>query len=197
MKVLVASNNKGKLKEFNKILGELGIECISMNDAGIDIDVEETGTTFLENAKIKAEAIYKIAKIPTVSDDSGLCVDVLGGEPGVYSARYAGEHGNDEKNNEKLLANLKNIPPEKRTARFMSVVYLVLDDNTAISAQGTAEGFIIDEPKGENGFGYDPIFFSPTLGKTFAQASVEEKNAISHRGSALRELKRKLSVIKK
>lgn len=197
MKVLVASNNKGKLKEFNKILGELGIECISMNDAGIDIDVEETGTTFLENAKIKAEAIYKIAKIPTVSDDSGLCVDVLGGEPGVYSARYAGEHGNDEKNNEKLLANLKNIPPEKRTARFMSVVYLVLDDNTAISAQGTAEGFIIDEPKGENGFGYDPIFFSPTLGKTFAQASVEEKNAISHRGSALRELKRKLSAIKK
>lgn len=197
MKVLVASNNKGKLKEFNKILGELGIECISMNDAGIDIDVEETGTTFLENAKIKAEAIYKIAKIPTVSDDSGLCVDALGGEPGVYSARYAGEHGNDEKNNEKLLANLKNILPEKRTARFMSVVYLVLDDNTAISAQGTAEGFIIDEPKGENGFGYDPIFFSPTLGKTFAQASVEEKNAISHRGSALRELKRKLSAIKK
>ena len=197
MKVLVASNNKGKLKEFNKILGELGIECISMNDAGIDIDVEETGTTFLENAKIKAEAIYKIAKIPTVSDDSGLCVDALGGEPGVYSARYAGEHGNDEKNNEKLLANLKNIPSEKRTARFMSVVYLVLDDNTAISAQGTAEGFIIDEPKGENGFGYDPIFFSPTLGKTFAQASVEEKNAISHRGSALRELKRKLSAIKK
>lgn len=197
MKVLVASNNKGKLKEFNKILGELGIECISMNDAGIDIDVEETGTTFLENAKIKAEAIYKITKIPTVSDDSGLCVDALGGEPGVYSARYAGEHGNDEKNNEKLLANLKNIPPEKRTARFMSVVYLVLDDNTAISAQGTAEGFIIDEPKGENGFGYDPIFFSPTLGKTFAQASVEEKNAISHRGSALRELKRKLSAIKK
>ena len=197
MKVLVASNNKGKLKEFNKILGELGIECISMNDAGIDIDVEETGTTFLENAKIKAEAIYKIAKIPTVSDDSGLCVDALGGEPGVYSARYAGEHGNDEKNNEKLLANLKNIPPEKRTTRFMSVVYLVLDDNTAISAQGTAEGFIIDEPKGENGFGYDPIFFSPTLGKTFAQASVEEKNAISHRGSALRELKRKLSAIKK
>lgn len=197
MKVLVASNNKGKLKEFNKILGELGIECISMNDAGIDIDVEETGTTFLENAKIKAEAIYKIAKIPTVSDDSGLCVDALGGEPGVYSARYAGEHGNDEKNNEKLLANLKNIPPEKRTARFMSVVYLVLDDNTAISAPGTAEGFIIDEPKGENGFGYDPIFFSPTLEKTFAQASVEEKNAISHRGSALRELKRKLSMIKK
>lgn len=197
MKVLVASNNKGKLKEFNKILGELGIECISMNDAGIDIDVEETGTTFLENAKIKAEAIYKIAKIPTVSDDSGLCVDALGGEPGVYSARYAGEHGNDKKNNEKLLANLKNIPPEKRTARFMSVVYLVLDDNTAISAQGTAEGFIIDEPKGKNGFGYDPIFFSPTLGKTFAQASVEEKNAISHRGSALRELKRKLSAIKK
>ena len=197
MKVLVASNNKGKLKEFNKILGELGIECISMNDAGIDIDVEETGTTFLENAKIKAEAIYKIAKIPTVSDDSGLCVDALGGEPGVYSAGNAGEHGNDEKNNEKLLANLKNIPPEKRTARFMSVVYLVLDDNTAISAQGTAEGFIIDEPKGENGFGYDPIFFSPTLGKTFAQASVEEKNAISHRGSALRELKRKLSAIKK
>ena len=197
MKMLVASNNKGKLREFNSILGELGIECVSMADVGIDIEVEETGTTFLENARIKAEEIYKIAKIPTVSDDSGLEVDYLGGEPGVYSARYSGEHGNDEKNNQKLLENLEGIPFDKRTGRFRSVVYLVLDEHTHLYANGTAEGIILTEAKGENGFGYDPLFFSPTLGKTFAEASAKEKNDISHRGNAIRELKKKLEEIVK
>ena len=196
MKMLVASNNKGKLREFNSILGELGIECVSMADMGIDIEVDETGTTFLENAKIKAEEIYKIAKIPTVSDDSGLEVDFLGGEPGVYSARYGGEHGNDLKNNEKLLKNLKGVPEEKRTARFKSVVYLVLDENTHIWAEGSVEGIILTEARGENGFGYDPLFYSPKLGKTFAQAEAQEKNSISHRGNAIRELKKKLEELK-
>ena len=165
MKFLVASNNKGKLREFNAILSELGIECVSMGEMGINIEVDETGTTFLENARIKAEEIYKIAKIPTVSDDSGLEVDYLGGEPGVYSARYAGDHGNDKENNLKLLKNLEGVPDEKRTGRFKSVVYLVLDENTHIWAEG------------------------------FAEATAEEKNAISHRGNAIRDLKKKLEKI--
>ena len=195
MKLLVASNNKGKLKEFNSILGELGIECVSMADMGIDIEVEENGTTFLENAKIKAEEIYKIARIPTVSDDSGLEVDYLGGEPGVYSARYAGEHGDDEKNNQKVLEKLSGVPYEKRTGRFKSVVYLVLDENTHLFAEGTAEGYILEKPDGENGFGYDPLFYSPVLEKTFAKASPKEKNDVSHRGEAIRKLKEKLEKI--
>ena len=195
MKLLVASNNKGKLREFNAILGELGIECVSMGEMGIDVEVDETGTTFLENAKIKAEEIYKIAKIPTVSDDSGLEVDFLHGEPGVYSARYAGEHGNDKENNIKLLKNLEGVPDEKRTGRFKSVVYLVLDENTHVWAEGSVEGIIMHEEKGENGFGYDPLFFSPQLNKSFAEATPEEKNAISHRGNAIRDLKKKLEKI--
>ncbi len=193
MKLLVASNNKGKLKEFNTILGELGIECVSMADMGIDIDVPETGTTFMENAKIKAEAIYKIAKVPTVSDDSGLVVDALNGEPGVYYARYGGKTGDDKANIEKLLYNLKNVPV--RTARFKSALWLVLDENTSVTAEGSVEGVIIDEPRGDNGFGYDPVFFSPALGKTFAEADGKEKNSVSHRGNAIRELKVKLSEI--
>ena len=195
MKFLVASNNKGKLKEFNAILSGLGIECVSMNEMGIDIEVEETGTTFLENAKIKAEEIYKIAKIPTVSDDSGLEVDYLGGEPGVYSARYAGEHGNDKENNRKLLKNLEGVPTEKRTGRFKSVVYLVLDENTHVWAEGSVEVIIMTEEKGEHGFGYDPLFYSPQLEKSFAEATPEEKNGISHRGNAIRDLKKKLEKI--
>ena len=195
MKFLVASNNKGKIREFNAILSELGIECVSMADMGIDIEVEETGTTFLENAKIKAEEIYKIAKMPTVSDDSGLEVDYLNGEPGVYSARYSGEHGNDKENNLKLLKNLEGVPEEKRNGRFKSVVYLVLDENTHIWAEGTVEGIIMTEEKGENGFGYDPLFYSPELKKSFAEAAPEEKNGISHRGNAIRDLKKKLEKI--
>lgn len=195
MKMLVASNNKAKIKELNTILGELGIECVSMADMGIKAEVEETGKTFLENAKIKAEEIYKIAKIPTISDDSGLEVDFLNGKPGVFSARYAGEHGNDEKNNEKLLNELKSVPYKKRTAHFKSVVYLVLNDETHIFAEGTVDGLILNEKRGENGFGYDPLFFSPELDKTFAEANSEEKNAISHRGNAIRALKKKLEKI--
>jgi len=192
MKLLVATNNKGKMREFNKILGSLGIECVSLKDMGIDIDVEENGTTFLENAKIKAEEIYKIAGIPTVSDDSGLEVDALGGEPGVYSARYSGVHGDDEANNRLLLKNLENVPDEKRNARFKCAVYLVMSDNVHYFAEGAAEGFILHEKKGENGFGYDPLFFSTDLKKGFAEASDEEKNSVSHRGKALRALKEKM-----
>ena len=192
MKLLVATNNMGKLREFNKILGELGIECVSLKDMGINIDVEEDGKTFLENAKIKAEEVFKIAGIPTVSDDSGLEVDALFGEPGVYSARYAGTHGDDEANNRLLLEKLKDVPDEKRTARFKCAIYLVMSEDKHYFSEGSAEGFILHSKKGENGFGYDPLFFSSDLKKGFAQASDEEKNSVSHRGKALRGLKKKL-----
>ncbi len=192
MKLLVATNNMGKLREFNKILGELGIECVSLKDMGINIDVEEDGKTFLENAKIKAEEVFKIAGIPTVSDDSGLEVDALFGEPGVYSARYAGVHGDDEANNRLLLEKLKDVPDEKRSARFKCAIYLVMSEDKHYFSEGSAEGFILHSKKGENGFGYDPLFFSSDLKKGFAQASDEEKNSVSHRGKALRGLKKKL-----
>lgn len=196
MKLLVATNNKGKMREFNKILGELGIECVSLQDMNIEIDVEENGKTFLENAKIKAKEIYKIAKMPTVSDDSGLEVDALNGEPGVYSARYSGVHGEDEKNNELVLEKLKDVTDEKRTARFKSAVYLVLDDEHEYYAEGSTEGLIMRERKGENGFGYDPIFFSTVLNKGFAEATSKEKNSVSHRGRAIRALKEQLEKLK-
>lgn len=192
MKLLVATNNMGKLREFNKILGELGIECVSLKDMGINIDVEEDGKTFLENAKIKAEEVFKIAGIPTVSDDSGLEVDALFGEPGVYSARYAGVHGDDEANNRLLLEKLKDVPDEKRSARFKCAIYLVMSEDKHYFSEGSAEGYILYEKKGENGFGYDPLFFSSDLKKGFAEASDEEKNSVSHRGKALRGLKKKL-----
>lgn len=190
MKLLVATNNQGKLKEFNKILGELGIECVSLRDLGITADVEETGTTFLENALLKAKEIFKLAKIPTISDDSGLMVDALGGEPGVYSARYAGEPSDDQKNMDKLLANLKDEP--NRTARFKSVIAAVFSEDDIIVSEGECEGVIIDEKRGDNGFGYDPIFYVESLGKTFSEMTDEEKNSLSHRGNAIRNLKEQL-----
>ncbi len=190
MKLLVATNNQGKLKEFNKILGELGVECVSLRDLGITADVEETGTTFLENALLKAKEIYKLAKIPTISDDSGLMVDALGGEPGVYSARYAGEPSDDQKNMDKLLANLKEEP--NRTARFKSVIAAVFSEDDIIVSEGECEGVIIDEKRGDNGFGYDPIFYVESLGKTFSEMTDAEKNSLSHRGNAIRNLKEQL-----
>ncbi len=190
MKLLVATNNQGKLKEFNEILGELGIECVSLKDMGITVDVEETGTTFLENALLKAKEIYKIAGIPTISDDSGLMVDVLNGEPGVYSARYAGEPSDDNKNMDKLLLNLKG--KENRTAQFKSVIAAVFSEEDILVSEGTCEGVIIDEKRGDNGFGYDPIFYVETYSKTFAEMTDEEKNSLSHRGNAIRALKEQL-----
>ena len=190
MKFLVATNNQGKLKEFNQILGELGIECVSLRDMGITADVEETGTTFLENALLKAKEIYKIAKIPTISDDSGLMVDALDGAPGVYSARYGGEPSDDNKNMDKLLANLKDVP--NRTARFKSVIAAVFSENDILVSEGECEGVIIDEKRGNNGFGYDPIFYVKSFEKTFAEMTDDEKNSFSHRGNAIRNLKEQL-----
>jgi len=193
MKILIATNNRGKLSEFNKILGELGIECISLSDMGINADIAETENSFLGNARLKATEIYKIAKMPVISDDSGLVVDALNGEPGVLSARYSGENATDDQNIEKLLFKLKDISKENRTARFKSVVYFVLDDNTEIYAEGSCEGIILTEKQGSNGFGYDPVFFTEKFGKSFAELSDDQKNSISHRSNAVSALKAKVS----
>ena len=183
MKIIAATKNKNKLREFGEILK--GFEIISQEDAGVNIDVEETGATFEENSYLKAKAIYDITGITTIADDSGLCVDALDGEPGVYSARYGGEGYDDKGRVELLLKNMKDVPDEKRTARFVCVITLVGNDGVT-TARGECEGKIGYEPKGENGFGYDPVFFVEQYGKTMAEVSPEEKNAISHRGKALK-----------
>lgn len=192
VKFIIASNNKGKVLELDRILNPLGITAVTAASEGIDLgDVEETGTTFAENAYIKAISAYKKSGIPCVADDSGLMVDALGGEPGVYSARYAGENATDEDRINKLLDNMRDVPEGKRTARFISSVCCVIDGDTVITAEETCEGVIGFEPIGEGGFGYDPVFVTDT-GKTFAQLNAEEKDALSHRGKALRSLSRKL-----
>lgn len=183
-RLIVASSNKGKIKEIRELIGDK-FDVISMKDAGIDTDVEENGTTFEENALIKAKAIYNICHEPVISDDSGLIVDALGGEPGVYSARYAGTRHDDAANNAKLLKNLEGVSDRK--ARFCSAV-VYYDGNRTETAKGFVEGKIAYSPRGNNGFGYDPLFISDELGKTFGEATDEEKNAISHRARALRAL---------
>ena len=191
MKIIAATKNKNKLREFGEILK--GFEIISQEEAGIDIDVEETGTTFEENSLLKAQAIYEKSGIPAIADDSGLCVDALGGEPGVYSARYGGEGLDDEDRVELLLKNMKDIPDEKRTARFVCAITMVSDDGI-ITARGECEGRINHAPIGENGFGYDPVFYMEEYDKTTAQMTPDEKNAVSHRGKALRIFAEKIGI---
>ncbi len=190
MKIIAATKNKNKLREFGEILK--GFEIISQEEAGVDIDVEETGTTFEENSLLKAKAIFEATGITAIADDSGLCVDALGGEPGVYSARYGGEGYDDEGRVQLLLKNMKEIPEEKRTARFVCAITMVGKDGI-ITARGECEGKIDYSPKGENGFGYDPVFFVEKYGKTMAEISPEEKNSISHRGKALKIFAEKLN----
>lgn len=189
MKIIAATKNKNKLREFGEILK--GFEIISQEDAGVDIDVEETGATFEENSMLKAKAIFDATGIAAIADDSGICVDALGGEPGVYSARYGGEGYDDSGRVQLLLKNMQNVPDDKRTARFVCAITLVGADGV-ITARGECEGKIDYEPKGENGFGYDPVFFVEKYGKTMAEISPEEKNAISHRGKALKIFAQKL-----
>lgn len=189
MKLVAATNNEGKVKEIRAIFGALGFEVVSQKEMGIDLDVEETGTTFEENALLKARAAAQIAKIPALADDSGLCVDALDGAPGVYSARYAGEGATDAMLVEKLLKNMAEVPEEKRGAQFVSVVAFVTPDGREFTARGSADGMITFTPAGEGGFGYDPVFYSNELGKTYAEMSAEEKNSISHRYRALMGLK--------
>ena len=179
--IILASNNINKLKELREKLSAFNIEVISQKEAGFDIEVEETGTTFEENAILKAEAIYELCKKPVIAEDSGLEIDCLDGMPGVYSHRYAGENATDEDRINKVLNLMKDVPEEKRTARFKCVGCYIDKTGQKHIFEGTAEGKIANEPQGENGFGYDPIFICE-LGTTFAKISSEEKNSISHRG---------------
>lgn len=190
MKIIAATKNKNKLREFGEILR--GFEIISQEEAGIDIDVEETGTTFEENSLLKAQAIFEATGIAAIADDSGLCVDALGGEPGVYSARYGGEGLSDPQRVELLLKNMEAVADGERGAQFVSVITMV-DENGVITARGECIGKIIREPRGENGFGYDPVFYVEQYKKTMAEISPEEKNAISHRGKALEIFAKKLA----
>ena len=187
MDFLIATHNMKKRDELQRILSPLGVHVLTADEAGVVLtDVEETGTTFEENALLKARSGCKDGKMPCIADDSGLCVDALDGAPGVYSARFAGEHGNDDKNNEKLLSLLSDVPPEKRTARFVSTVACVFPDGRELVVRGECEGKIGYEKRGENGFGYDPLFYVGE--RTFAEFTPEEKDAVSHRGNALRAL---------
>ena len=185
--VVIATKNKGKAKDFEALFGPLGYEVVTMFDVAPDMEIEETGTTFEENAILKAETLSKALNTIVIADDSGLAVDALNGEPGVYSARYAGDH-NDAANIVKVLVNLQDVPEEKRTARFCCALAIAGPHIETTTVFGTCEGVILDELRGTNGFGYDPIFFVPSLNRTMAQLSPEEKGAISHRGNALVQL---------
>ena len=190
MKFLIASRNKKKLNEMQRILSPLGIEVASESDSGYTFpEVEENGTTFAENAKIKALSAMKTTGLPAVADDSGLCIDALNGAPGIYSARFSGDH-NDDANNQKVFDLLKDTPDDKRTARFVCSICCVFPNGDEIVANGVCEGKIGYTLIGENGFGYDPLFMVGD--KSFAQLSTEEKDKISHRGNAMREFTQKL-----
>ena len=188
-KIVLASNNKGKVREFGDMLSSLNMEVIPQATFNIE-DADETGLTFVENAIIKARHASAIAGLPAIADDSGLEVDALKGAPGIYSARYSGEGATDEKNLLKLLEALKDVPEEKRTARFQCVLVYMrhAEDPTPLICQGTWEGIISTEAHGENGFGYDPIFYVPTHNCSSAQLSADVKNTLSHRAQALNTL---------
>ena len=189
-KLVLASKNQKKLKEMNDILSHLGIEVCSEAEAGVDVEVEETGTTFEENSLLKAKAVMEASGLPAIADDSGLCVDALNGAPGVYSARYGGPELDDTGRYRLLLENMRGQMP--RTAKFVSVITCCFPNGDVLSARGECAGTIAFAPMGEGGFGYDPVFFVPGLKKTFAQLSPEEKNGISHRGRALEAFQAKL-----
>lgn len=191
-KLVFATSNEGKMREIREILKELDMEIYSLKEAGIESDAEENGTTFEENAVIKARAAAKYTDAIVLADDSGLEIDYLNGEPGVYSARYLGEDISYRIKNQNLIDRLEGVPDEKRTARFVCVIAAVLPDGGVLTARGTVEGIIGTEERGQGGFGYDPIFYLPEYGCSTAELSMEQKNEISHRGKALREMKEKL-----
>jgi len=192
-KVIIATQNKGKAKDFEAIFKPYGYEVLTLADVAPDMDVEETGTTFEENAILKAEAVAERLGTMVIADDSGLQIDALNGEPGVYSARYAGQEKSDEANIHKVLENLKEVPEADRTARFYCALAVAGPGMETMTFFGTCEGRILHEKLGTNGFGYDPIFYVTDLDKSMAELSPEEKGQISHRGNALRKLESDLS----
>ncbi|MFF3101562.1 XTP/dITP diphosphatase [Viridibacillus arvi] len=185
--VVIATKNKGKAKDFEAIFGPLGFEVVTLFDVAPDLEIEETGTTFEENAILKAETVANLLGKIVIADDSGLQIDALNGEPGVYSARYAGDH-DDEANMKKALKNLEGVKEEDRTARFCCALAIAGPNQETTTVFGTCEGLILTEKRGTNGFGYDPIFFVPQLNKAMAELTPAEKGAISHRGNAIRLL---------
>ncbi|WP_313345852.1 RdgB/HAM1 family non-canonical purine NTP pyrophosphatase [Stenotrophomonas sp.] len=196
MKLVLASGNAGKLKELQAMLGGLPLEIVAQGDLGVS-DVPETGLTFVENALIKARHASASTGLPALADDSGLIVDALDGAPGLYSARYAGSPTNDAANNAKLLEALRDVPPERRTARFYAVIVLLrhAEDPQPLICEGTWEGEILDALRGSHGFGYNPLFLDPVLQQTAAEMAPDLKNAMSHRAKALQLLKQKLPAL--
>ena len=192
MRFVLATHNPGKLREMGEILKDFGIEVVSPRDLGITVGVEETGTTFAENAMLKAKAICKEANLPAIADDSGLCVDALNGAPGVYSARYGGEGLDDKGRYMLLLSSLRGAPT--RAAHFACAVACAFPNGDTLTAEGRCDGSIAYAPLGEGGFGYDPVFLLPGTGKTFGQLTQEEKSAVSHRGRALKDFAGKLEA---
>lgn len=186
MKAVLASRNRNKLAELNEILSGLGIEVVSQDELGVDLEVEETGSTFEENSLLKASAVCERTGLPAIADDSGLVVDALGGEPGVHSHRYGSPDLDDAGRTALLLRNMEG--KTDRSCRFVCVITCCFPDGRKVVARGVCEGEVASAPAGENGFGYDPVFYLPELGKTFAQLDSGEKNAVSHRGRALRQL---------
>ena len=192
MRIIFATGNAGKMREIREIMADMDMEICSMKEAGISLDIEENGTTFEENAQIKAKAVAACTKDIVLADDSGLEVDYLNKEPGVYSARYLGEDTSYDIKNQAILDRLKGVPKEQRTARFVCAIAAVMPDGALLTTEGTIEGRIGYEERGKNGFGYDPIFLVPPYVQTSAELTEEEKNAISHRGNALRSMRLKI-----
>ena len=193
MKVVLASKNKHKLEEISQITRQFGMELVLESDRGVDIDVEETGSTFEENSLLKAETVMKATGLPALADDSGIAVDALNGEPGIYSARYGFDESLDDWGRlQLLLKNMEQVPDERRQAKFVCVITLVTPQKEIIQARGEVHGMLLRAPAGQGGFGYDPIFYYPPLGKSLAELTPEEKNQVSHRANALKVFYQKL-----
>ena len=193
MKVVLASKNKHKLVEISKITERFNIELVLQSELGVDIDVEENGTTFEENSLIKAKAVMEATGLPALADDSGIAVDALNGEPGIYSARYGFDDSLDDWGRlQLLLKNTEHVPDGQRQAQFVCVITMITPEGKIIQARGEIHGELLREPKGENGFGYDPIFYYPPMGKSTAEMTPEDKNQVSHRANALRVFYEKL-----
>ncbi len=193
MKVVLASKNKHKLEEISQITRKFGMELVLESDLGVDIDVEETGSTFEENSFLKADAVMKATGLPALADDSGITVDALNGEPGIYSARYGFDESLDDWGRlQLLLKNTEQVPDDRRQAKFVCVITMVTPDGQTIQARGEVHGMLLRAPAGQGGFGYDPIFYYPPLGKSLAEVTAEEKNQVSHRANALKVFYEKL-----
>jgi XTP/dITP diphosphohydrolase len=196
VKLVIASGNRGKLAEFADLLRDSGIACIAQGELGVD-DIEETGLSFVENALLKARHAARVTGLPALADDSGLCVDALGGAPGLYSARYAGGHGDAQANIDKLLDALREVPDDRRGAHFHAAIVLLrhAEDPQPLIAEGSWHGRILHAPRGDGGFGYDPVFLDPQRGRSAAELDPPLKNRISHRGLALAALREKLASL--